>query len=57
MKYLLFLLVKLISTNVSIVNGSNIHARFKRNNIPCGTSFTPCSRSLLSLGIFNNVIG
>ncbi|VDO48174.1 unnamed protein product, partial [Onchocerca flexuosa] len=51
---LLFILLHVLLNNVIIVNGNDIHARQRRSNIPCGASFTPCSRSTLPLDLASN---
>ncbi|MCP9265490.1 Chorion peroxidase [Dirofilaria immitis] len=51
---LLHILLYLLFNNDIIINGNDIHARQRRSNIPCGASFTPCSRSTITLGLTSN---
>uniref|UniRef100_A0A1I7VHT5 Chorion peroxidase n=1 Tax=Loa loa TaxID=7209 RepID=A0A1I7VHT5_LOALO len=39
-----------------VINGNDIHARQRRSNIPCGASFTPCSRTALAFGLPSNIV-
>ncbi|MCP9261367.1 Peroxidasin [Dirofilaria immitis] len=51
---LLFILLNLLFGYETIVNGINNHVRQRRSSIPCGISFTPCSRVVFPFGLTSN---